>query len=289
MNGCGTTALVAITQYDTAPAGYVDRTVRRPSIRVENGDASRMPDSVSVESALSIAVEKSGKKHELGLSMRTPGEDEQLVIGFLHSEGVIESVECFSSVNITEDRVVVCLNDNARFDPAELTRRTTITSSCGICGKDSISNLLHIHGPSLSEAFTISHQVISRAVSGLRSQQSTFDLTGGTHACGRVSTDGEIIDVREDIGRHNAMDKLIGAAILSNQTPIGDEIVVVSGRASFKLGQTALKAGFPVMASVGAPSSLAVDMANEHGMTLISFANQDRMTVFSGSNRVTQS
>ena len=161
-----------------------------------------------------------------------------------------------------------------------------MTSSCGICGKDSISNLLHIHGPKLSESFIASHQNISDSVSGLRKKQETFDLTGGTHACGRAGPDGKITDVREDIGRHNAMDKLIGAALLGEEIPINEEMVVVSGRASFELVQKALKAGSPAMVSVGAPSSLAVDMANEHGMTLVSFANQDRMTVFSGSNRI---
>lgn len=277
---------MTITQYDAAPADYVDRTVRRPSIRVEKGEAFRRPDSVSVESALSITIQKLSETHELGLTMRTPGEDEELVIGFLHSEGVIESRDCYSSVNISEDRIVVQLNDSARFDPAELTRRTTITSSCGICGKDSISNLLHIHGPALSDSFSVSHQAVGSSVIGLRSKQATFDLTGGTHACGRADSEGNIIDVREDIGRHNAMDKLIGAAILSGEAPIGDEMVVVSGRASFELVQKALKAGFPAIISVGAPSSMAVDLANEHGMTLISFANQDRMTVYSGSKRV---
>ena len=157
----------------------MDRTVRRPSIRVEKGEAFRRPDSVSVESALSITIQKLSETHELGLTMRTPGEDEELVIGFLHSEGVIESRDCYSSVNITEDRIVVQLNDSARFDPAELTRRTTITSSCGICGKDSISNLLHIHGPALSDSFSVSHQSVGSSVIGLRSKQATFDLQEG--------------------------------------------------------------------------------------------------------------
>ncbi len=286
LNGCGTLLLMAITQYDTTPADCVDKTVRRPSVKVENGQSIRRPDSVSVESALSIAIEKSGLTHELGLTMRTPGEDEELVIGFLHSEGVIESFGCFSSIVTSDERVVVKLNDTTNFNPLEITRRTTITSSCGICGKDSISNLLHIHGPKLSNGFTITHEAVGKAVLGLRSMQTTFDLTGGTHACGRTRIDGTIIDVREDIGRHNAMDKLIGAALHNQDMPIEQEIVVVSGRASFELVQKALKAGFPIMVSVGAPSSLAVDLANEHGMTLISFANEDRMTVFSGSNRV---
>jgi len=286
LNGCGTLQVMAITQYDASPADCMDKTVRRPSIKVENGESIRRPDSVSVESALSISIDKSGQTHELGLTMRTPGEDKELVIGFLHSEGVIESLDCFSSIVTGDDRIIVKLKDTTIFNPDELTRRTTITSSCGICGKDSISNLLHIHGPELHIGFTISHEAVGKAVSGLRSMQSTFDLTGGTHACGRAGIDGSIIDVREDIGRHNAMDKLIGAAILKQEIPIGHEIVVVSGRASFELVQKALKAGFPIMISVGAPSSLAVDLANEHGMTLVSFANEDRMTVFSGSNRI---
>ncbi len=277
---------MAITQYDTTLAEYMDKTVRRPSIKVENGKSSRRPDSVSVESALSIAINKSGETHELGLTMRTPGDDHDLVVGFLHSEGVIESLGCISSIESADDRVIVRLEESTKFNPDELTRRTTMTSSCGICGKDSISNLLHIHGPELTNDFSITHIDVGKAVLGLRTMQSTFDLTGGSHACGRANIEGTIIDAKEDIGRHNAMDKLIGAAIKNEEVPIHKEMVVVSGRASFELVQKALKAGFPIMISVGAPSSLAVDLANEHGMTLISFANEDRMTIFSASNRV---
>ncbi|MBJ35853.1 MAG: formate dehydrogenase family accessory protein FdhD [Euryarchaeota archaeon] len=277
---------MAITQYDTTLAEYMDKTVRRPSIKVENGKSSRRPDSVSVESALSIAINKSGETHELGLTMRTPGDDHDLVVGFLHSEGVIESLGCISSIESADDRVIVRLEESTKFNPDELTRRTTMTSSCGICGKDSISNLLHIHGPELTNDFSITHIDVGKAVLGLRTTQSTFDLTGGSHACGRANIEGTIIDAKEDIGRHNAMDKLIGAAIKNEEVPIRQEMVVVSGRASFELVQKALKAGFPIMISIGAPSSLAVDLANEHGMTLISFANEDRMTIFSASNRV---
>ena len=277
---------MAITQYDTTLAEYMDKTVRRPSIKVENGKSSRRPDSVSVESALSIAINKSGETYELGLTMRTPGDDHDLVVGFLHSEGVIESLGCISSIESADDRVIVRLEESTKFNPDELTRRTTMTSSCGICGKDSISNLLHIHGPVLTNDFSITHIDVGKAVLGLRTTQSTFDLTGGSHACGRANIEGTIIDAKEDIGRHNAMDKLIGAAIKNEEVPIRQEMVVVSGRASFELVQKALKAGFPIMISIGAPSSLAVDLANEHGMTLISFANEDRMTIFSASNRV---
>jgi len=184
---------MAITQYDTTPADCVDKTVRRPSIKVKKGKSVRRPDSVSVESALSIAIDKTGQTHELGLTMRTPGEDEELVIGFLHSEGVIESIGCFSSILTSDERVVVKLEDTATFNPVEITRRTTMTSSCGICGKDSISNLLHMHGPKLSNGFTITHDAVGKAVLGLRSMQTTFDLTGGTHACGRARIDGSIL------------------------------------------------------------------------------------------------
>ena len=174
----------------------------------------------------------------------------------------------------------------AHFEPNEHIRRTTITSSCGICGKDSISNLLHIHGPPLSESIRVNQQDVSKAVTALREHQASFDLTGGSHACARVLPGGGVIDAHEDIGRHNAMDKLVGNAVKLGHTPITDEMVVVSGRASFELVQKSLRAGFPVFISVGAPSSLAVDLANEHRMTLICFAAETRMTVFSGSGRV---
>ena len=176
--------------------------------------------------------------------------------------------------------------EDTHFNPNQHVRRSTITSSCGICGKDSISNLLHIHGPPLSESFKINQQIVSNAVAALRAHQGTFDLTGGSHACARVLPGVGVIDVFEDIGRHNAMDKLVGNAIKLGHIPIKDELVVVSGRASFELVQKSLRAGFPIFISVGAPSSLAVDLANEHGMTLICFAAENRMTVFSGSGRI---
>ena len=209
-----------------------------------------------------------------------------MIVGYLHSEGIIESIDHVTEVNTTEDTVTVHLTEDANFEPNEHVRRSTITSSCGICGKDSISNLLHIHGPPLSDSFKVNQQDVSNAVTNLSTHQNAFKLTGGTHACARVIRGGVVIDAQEDIGRHNAMDKLIGNAVKLRQTPIKDEMVVVSGRPSFELVQKALRAGFPVFISVGAPSSLAVDLANEHGMTLISFAAETRMTVFSGSGRV---
>ena len=286
-NGCGNLLTQAITQYDERDTQSVEGTEEKPVVRLVSGQSTREPDIVSVEAALSMVVSFPGiDEQSLGLTMRTPGQDEQLIVGYLHSEGIIESIDHVTEVNTTEDTVTVHLTEDANFEPNEHVRRSTITSSCGICGKDSISNLLHIHGPPLSDSFKVNQQDVSNAVTNLSTHQNAFKLTGGTHACARVIRGGEVIDAQEDIGRHNAMDKLIGNAVKLRQTPITEEMVVVSGRASFELVQKALRAGFPIFISVGAPSSLAVDLANEHGMTLISFAAETRMTVFSGSGRV---
>ena len=265
----------------------MEGTEEKPVVRLVSGQSTREPDIVSIEAALSMSVSRRGKgSHSIGLTMRTPGQDEQLVLGFLHSEGIIDSIDDIVDVDATDDSIRVHLTSRVAFEPNEHARKSTITSSCGICGKDSISNLLHIHGPPLSESFNVNLKDVSNAVASLRSHQGIFELTGGTHACARVLSEGMGIDACEDIGRHNAMDKLIGNALKLGQIPISEEMVVVSGRASFELVQKALRAGFSIFVSVGAPSSLAVDMANEHGMTLISFAGENRMSVFSGSGRV---
>lgn len=255
--------------------------------RYVSGRATREPDTVTVEAVLSISVRPSGGEvQSLGLTMRTPGNDEELVLGFLHSEGIIDSMEDVSHLEVGDDAIVVSLSESCEFEPSDHVRRSTMTSSCGICGRDSISSLLHIHGPPLSSSIRVGHEDVARAVALLRENQEAFELTGGSHACARALPRGEVVAAFEDVGRHNAMDKLIGNALGQRDSPIGDEMVVVSGRASFELVQKALRLGFPIFVSVGAPSSLAVDLANEHGMTLICFAAEDRMTVFSGTGRV---
>jgi len=265
----------------------MEGTEEKPVVRFVSGQSVREPDNVSVEAALSMSVSLSGTdEHPLGITMRTPGKDEELILGFLHSEGIIDSIDDVAEIDSTDDTITAYLTDDTNFEPNEHIRMSTITSSCGICGKDSISNLLHIHGPPLSETIRVNQEDVSKAVVALREHQATFDLTGGSHACARVLPGGVVIDVHEDIGRHNAMDKLVGNAVKLGHTPITDEMVVVSGRASFELVQKSLRAGFPVFISVGAPSSLAVDLANEHGMTLICFVAETRMTVFSGSGRI---
>ena len=265
----------------------MDGIEQRPVSRIVDGKSTREPDSVSVEAALSISILSSdSESHSLGITMRTPGHDVNLALGLLLSEGIIDKASDVEGVVVLSDSIEIQLSKDVPFNFSEHVRRTTTTSSCGVCGRESISNLLHMHGPPLSDKIEVGQAEVALALSGLRTNQRIFELTGGTHACARVGPSGEVIDVAEDIGRHNAMDKLVGAAMGGEIFPIGDEMVVVSGRASFELVQKALRAGFPIFISVGAPSTLAVDLANEHGMTLIGFAREDRMTVFSGNRRL---
>ena len=259
----------------------------RPIVRVENKSIIRENDTVSVESPLSIKIlDKNGLESSLGLLMRTPGEDSDLVRGLLYSEGIISSESDILEIQHHSEYNLVILSDEVSFNPKEHNRKLTMTSSCGICGKESISNLIHMHGPELSKNIFVNIEEISNAISSLQNGQNFFSSTGGTHACARIDNSGSLISIAEDIGRHNAMDKLIGNALKNDYLPVKNEIVVVSGRASFELVQKSLRAGFPIMVALGAPSSLAIDLALEHGMTLVGFAKKNKITIFSGSKRI---
>ncbi len=242
-------------------------------------------DALAVESALAIKLVHREENHSLGLTMRTPGEDIDLIFGMLYSEGIIDTNLDVNSLSIDSDEAKVILAESCKFDASEHMRRTTKSSACGVCGKDSISNLLHIHGPRLRDNFSLNKKLISQAAENLISSQRIFELTGGTHAAAFFSENCELISLMEDIGRHNALDKLIGSYIRQPIDPI-PPLLFVSGRASFELVQKCIRLGVPIMASVGAASTLAVDMAIEHNLTLLSFVRDGRMVVHSAPHRI---
>ncbi len=239
-----------------------------------------------VETSLSITVTKQGLDNvPLGVTMRTPGSDRELVFGFLYSEGIIDSAQDIEDIELNRDATNVRLADSSNFQPSEHVRNSTVSSSCGVCGRSSISGLLHMHGPPLNEEIRVNQDAVRKSLDAMSCKQGIFHSTGGSHACARFDSSGQLINICEDVGRHNAMDKLVGSAIIKGNIPIADEFVVVSGRASFELVQKSLRAGFPMMVSIGAPSTLAIDMANEYGMTLACFAKKDSITVYSGLRR----
>jgi len=254
-------------------------------LRIDSQKMSRTIDNLAIESALAIEIIHKDESHSLGLTMRTPGEDFDLVVGMLYSEGIIESIHDIQSISFDEDEAKVSLSDSCVFFPDEHNRRTTKTSACGICGKESISNLLHIHGPNLRDNFSLERNAISNASLDLLSSQRMFELTGGTHAAAFFSEDCKLISLREDIGRHNALDKLVGSYIRQPNGP-APSLIFVSGRASFELVHKCIRLGVPIMASVGAASSLAVDLAIEHNLTLLSFVRDNRMLIHSAPHRI---
>ncbi|HJO42223.1 MAG TPA: formate dehydrogenase accessory sulfurtransferase FdhD [Candidatus Thalassarchaeaceae archaeon] len=254
-------------------------------LRIDSQNRKPSIDNLAIESALAIEIIHEGKSHSLGLTMRTPGEDLDLVVGMLYSEGIIQSKSDIQSVSFDEDEAKVNLVESCIFSPEDHNRRTTKTSACGICGKESISNLLHIHGPKLRDNFSLERNAISNASLDLLSSQRIFQLTGGTHAAALLSEKCELISLREDIGRHNALDKLVGSYI-RQPNDMSPTLLLVSGRASFELVQKCIRLGVPIMASVGAASTLAVDMAKEHNLTLLSFVRDERMLVHSAPHRI---
>ena len=261
--------------------------VRAVSVRKPDGEV--VSDLVAVEAPLEIRV--GGRP--LVITMRTPGHDKELAAGFLYAEGVVTGgnqivsirTEAASGASGREelaagkvgsgDRVLVELRDAPEPGAVERAQRDfRATAACGICGKESLEDLDQAL-PTIARV-ACATDLLDRLPERMRPHQTLFEATGGIHAAGLFTLDGELLCVREDIGRHNAVDKVIGRAVLDGAAPLADRILVVSGRAGFELVQKALKAAIPVMVSVGAASSLAVDMASAAGMTLYTFVGPGR-------------
>jgi len=275
--------------------------VRRVAIlRAEKERLTPKEDSVAIEEPLEIQLsfERKGVRvvRSVAVTMRTPGNDTELAAGFLLTEGIIEgcsAVEAWESTEIARpgaargNTIRAVLKDGVAVDLRSMERHFYTTSSCGVCGKTSLEALRVTGRIELDPDRPLwDARMIGGLPAALRSSQVIFEATGGLHGAGLFDEGGRMLAVREDVGRHNAVDKLIGAQVLEGRVPLAGHLMVVSGRASFELVQKAVMAGIPVLAAVGAPSSLAVDLARQFGATLLGFVGQSRFNVYSGAQRI---
>ena len=273
-------------------------TRRTPSYRLDLSDPAApsmtsRPDTVTVEEPLEIRV----GGVSLAVTMRTPGDDFDLTIGFLLTEGLIGAAEDVRALMHCQDQgddglptynvVDVTLAPGVTTPDTSAARRSYITSSCGICGKASIEAITTKSRYAVGrDRAQVDPRVLATMPETLRAHQKVFDRTGGLHAAALFTAHGQLLVVREDVGRHNAVDKVIGWAAREGRVPLIGHVLCVSGRASFELTQKALMAGIPTLAAVSAPSSLAVDLAIEAGMTLVGFVRDPKLTVYSGPDRL---
>lgn len=262
-------------------------------VRLRDGGATTLDDHLAVEEPLEIRLgyndPRKGRVHRsISITMRTPGDDEALALGFLFSESIITSVDAVSAIDASTANVLrIELHDSARFDPLRLERHFYTTSSCGVCGKASLEALSLAGFDALPDAdFQVAASVLYALGARLRSKQQLFTRTGGNHATALFTPQGDILEVSEDVGRHNAMDKLIGRQLRSGRLPLSGHGIMLSGRASFELLQKALAAGCALVAAVGAPSSLAVELAREYNITLVGFLSSAGCNIYHGAARI---
>ena len=272
--------------------------LRRVHVHKVQGDhTTRAKDVLAVEEPLEIrlAFERAGEPvvRSISVTMRTPGEDFELAAGFLFNESVLKNRDdvqeiryCLEDLDQQYNIVTVQLRPGVVFDEARLRRNFYTTSSCGVCGKDSLDALLVEGCNGLPLGVQVSPRIISSLDAQLRQAQALFAKTGGLHAAALFDVSGTLISLHEDVGRHNALDKLIGAQFLASKTPLAKNILMVSGRVSFELMQKALMAQIPIIVAVGAPSSLAVELAQQFNITLIGFARGDAFNIYTGAERV---
>lgn len=263
-----------------------------PVLRLGPDQAVRRSDTLAVEEPLEIRL----GGEPFVVTMRTPGDDVDLVHGLLHSEGIVAYVEDIVGARYCEGEgpdglntynvLDVTLASDVTPPSADLRRNVVTTSACGVCGTTSIDQVVRQTSHPLEAGLRIPVELISAAPDRLREQQRTFAKTGGLHAAGLMTPDGVLVCVREDVGRHNAVDKVVGWAIRQQMLPLGQFILVVSGRASFELTQKAVLAGISMMVAVSAPSSLAAELAEEAGLTLVGFVRGQTMNVYSHPERV---
>jgi FdhD protein len=263
---------------------------------VEDGRVRVRPDALATEEPMEIRLLAGQTKQTVAVTMRTPGADFELAAGFLYGEGLVDSADdiqkisyCVDSDLDTEQRyniVNVELRGGREFDLRPLERHFYTTSACGVCGKASLEQLELRGCPVMPSGPEVSAEIINTLPEKLREAQGLFDATGGLHAAALFDNKGELLALREDVGRHNATDKLVGWALLKGRLPLTDHIVMVSGRSSFEILQKCLTAGVPVVCAISAPSSLAVDVAREFGMTLVGFLRGGRFNVYAGYERI---
>ncbi|WP_326773356.1 formate dehydrogenase accessory sulfurtransferase FdhD [Streptomyces sp. NBC_01445] len=269
-------------------------TERRKVLRIRDEQVSSRPDTLVAEEPLEIRL--NGKP--LAITMRTPGDDFALAAGFLVSEGVLGATEELQSIvyctgaledgSNTYNVVDVRTAPGVVLPDITLERNVYTTSSCGLCGKASLDAVRTTTRFAIDDTppVRIEPSLLASLPDRLREAQRVFDRTGGLHAAALFSEAGELLDIREDVGRHNAVDKLVGRALQNGGLPLSRAILLVSGRASFELAQKAVMAGIPVLAAVSAPSSLAVDLAAESGLTLVGFLRGPNMNVYAGEHRI---
>ena len=265
-----------------------DKAITQTGItRIRSNERQEADDFVAVEEPLEIRLGytdiRKGRVHKsISITMRTPGDDINLACGFLFSESIIRGIEDITSIDDSAENVIrIELIENHAFDLTRLERHFYTTSSCGVCGKASLESLSTSgYDALLDNDFSISRKNLTMLGSQLKEKQSLFRQTGGCHATATFNSNGNIISVTEDVGRHNAMDKLIGSMLRAKILPMQDMGIIVSGRASFELMQKALVAGCPMLAAVGAPSSLAVELAKEFNISLIGFLSSTGCNIY---------
>ena len=263
---------------------------------VEEGRARIRPDSLATEEPMEIRLVSGEARQTVAVTMRTPGADFELAAGFLYGEGIVSSPEDILKISYCIDPdidaeqqyniVNVELRGGRDYDLKPLERHFYTTSACGVCGKASLEQLELRGCPVIPLGPELTPQKIYALPEKLREAQGLFEATGGLHAAALFDREGELVALREDVGRHNATDKLVGWALLEGRLPLSDHIVMVSGRSSFEILQKCLTAGVPVVCAISAPSSLAVDVARQFGMTLVGFLRGNRFNVYSGHERI---
>ncbi len=275
----------------------LDPRVRRfPVQRVRGEHLDAETDLLAAEEPLEIRLRygpRGERVQRLAVTMRTPGHDPELAVGFLVGEGVVRRPEDVVSAGpapttggADPNVVVVHLAEGVAFDARRLERHVYTTSSCGVCGKASLEAVGALEGPPLPDGPRLYPATVHSLPERLRQAQAVFDQTGGLHAAALFDPYGELLGLREDVGRHNAVDKLVGSFFLHGTLPPAESVLLVSGRASFELVQKAVVAGIPVLAAVGAPSSLAVKLAEGAGLTLLGFVRDTRFNVYTGARRI---
>ena len=269
-------------------------------LKYKSNNAKNIDDLISIEEPLEITIKFKNKEiwneNIISITMRTPGNDEDLVRGFLFNERIIEKIEYIDKIESVgenvgqyslKNKIVATINNSENVDIDKIKRNFLTNSSCGVCGKTSLDSLEVIKKDKILKSLPkISHDIIMKSPTTLRENQSEFSKTGGIHASGLFSDNGDVVAIKEDVGRHNALDKLIGYSLQKKLLNPSNQFLTCSGRLNFELVQKALMSNIGVLIGVGAPTSLAIDLANKFDMTLVGFVKQDSFNIYSNKERI---